>query len=64
VGRDALPQHAGILVVPQPGPGAGTRTPARVAEAISRLAAGRPLANALHRWSPARGWTPLGAGRP
>jgi hypothetical protein len=63
-GLDPPPRHAGILVVPQPGPGDGARTPARVAEAISRFAADGPLANALHRWSPAQGWTPLGAGSP
>jgi Domain of unknown function (DUF5615) len=61
-GIAAPPQHAGVLVVPQPDPEHATRTPALVAAAIGRLAAGGPLANALHRWTPAHGWTQLGAG--
>jgi hypothetical protein len=63
-GLDPAPRHAGILIVPQPGPGDGARAAALAAADIGRLAASRPLANALHRWSPASGWTRLGAGGP
>ena len=61
-GIAAPPSTRGSWWCRSPAQEARPRPPAPVAEAIGRFVVGGPLANALHRWTPAHGWVRLGAG--
>jgi hypothetical protein len=53
------PQHFGILIMPQEGPGILPR--ARVAQAIEDLVrSGVQLSNECHEWRPSSGWQSCG----